>query len=167
WYVPYLTTDVFSSYLNTKNVWKILHNKKSKETSEPVIVVTNADGDNISEVESIIPVYYFYVDAFALGGDNSDFDIDFRVNWRPEEITDPNTLDSVTVTRSNGSVVFSPAGPQYKTDYTCNVAADFMKDGAFDASITSKEYMITATDSAGKTDSVIVRFIVREAFMLN
>ena len=167
WYIPYLTADSFYNYLNTKNVWKILHNKKSKETSEPVVVVTNADGDNITELESVTPIYYYYVDAFALGGSNSEFDIEFRVNWRPEEIDQPNGLTNVVVTRSGGSAVFNMDGPSYKTDYVCNVAGDFIKDGTFDQTINSKEYEITATDSEGKTDTVIVRFIVRETFMLN
>ncbi len=167
WYIPRLTSDIFDGFLNTRNVWKILKNKKSKEVSEPVIVVTNADGSNISEIESVTPVYYYYVDAFAYGGGNSDFDIDFRVNWRPEEITQPTALKKVTVTRENGSVVFNQDSPKYKTDYTCNVAGDFIKDGVFDSDITSKEYTITAVDAADKTDTVIVRFMVRDSFMLN
>lgn len=167
WYIPELTANIFDGFLNTKNVWKILHNKKSKETSEPVIVVTNADGSNISELQSVTPIYYYYVDAYALGGSNVDFDIDFRVNWRPEEIDDPTDLRSITITKENGSIAFSQENPIYKTDYTCNVATDFIKDGAFDPSITSKEYTITATDAANKSDTVIVRFIVRDSFMLN
>ncbi len=167
WYIPKLTSDIFDGFLNTRNVWKILKNKKSTETSEPVIVVTNADGSNISEIETVTPVYYYYVDAFAYGVSNSDFDIDFRVNWRPEEIIKPTDLKKVTITRENGSVVFNPDNPEYETDYTCNVAGDFIKDGVFDSDITSKEYTITAVDDADKTDTVIVRFMVRDSFMLN
>ncbi|MBQ8596534.1 MAG: hypothetical protein IJ409_01970, partial [Lachnospiraceae bacterium] len=167
WYIPDSTSNPFNSFLLTRNVWQILHNKKSKETSEPVVVVTNADGDNISELSNITPIYYYYVDAFALGGSNSEFDIAFRVNWRPEEIDEPNALVSVVVNRSGGGTVFGAAGPAYKTDYVCNVAGDFIKDGTFDQTINSVEYEITATDSEGKTDTVIVRFIVRETFMLN
>ncbi|MGN1180115.1 MAG: hypothetical protein ACI4SD_02790 [Suilimivivens sp.] len=169
WYLPQHTADGFWGYANTQNIWKILHNKKSKETSEPVVVVTNADGSNISNLSNIMPVYYFYVDAYSVGADsNSDFDIDFRINWMPEEITEPNALQSVVVERDGGGeTVFSLSNPSYKTKYTCNVAGDFIKDGALDPAVTSKDYMITATDIEGKTDSVIVRFIVREAFMLN
>lgn len=167
WYIPSSTADSFFSYLNARNVWQILHNKKSKETSEPVVVVTNADGDNISELDNIIPIYYYYVDGFALGGSNSEFDIEFMINWRPEEIDEPNSLTNVVVTRSGGGTVYSLDSPSYKTKYICNVANHFIKDGSFDYTINSIDYEITATDSEGKTDTVIVRFIVREAFMLN
>ena len=167
WYIPSGTADTFSGYSFTRNVWKILHNKKSKETSEPVVIVTNADGDNISELENVTPVYYYYVDAFALGSGNEEFDIEFMINWRPEEVDEPNALTNVTVSRSGGGMVYSLDSPSYKTKYVCNVAGDFIKDGTFDYTINSRDYEITATDSAGKTDTVIVRFIVRETFMLN
>lgn len=167
WYIPDSTADPFGGFGMARNVWQILHNKKSKESSEPVVVVTNADGNNISELDNVEPIYYYYVDGFAVGNGNTEFDVKFEINWRPEEIDEPNSLTSVVMTRSDGGTVFSLADPSYKTEYVCNVAGDFMKDGVLNSEMNSKEYEITATDSEGKTDKVIVRFIVRETFMLN
>lgn len=167
WYIPDSTADPFGTFGLARNVWQILHNKKSKETSEPVIVVRNADGNNISELDNVVPIYYYYVDGFAIGADNSEFDVKFEIDWRPEEVDEPNSLTNIVMTRSDGGIAFQMNDPAYKTEYVCNVAGDFMKDGVLDPEINSKEYEITATDSEGKTDKVLVRFIVREAFMLN
>ncbi len=168
WYIPGQTPDAFWNYGPMKNIWRILHNKGKKQKSEPVVIVTNADGDNIDDENALVPVYYFYVDDYSLSGvSREDFDVKYKINWTPENVTSPTALQSVVMTRSDGSVVQNIAGPSYQTEYTCNVATDFMKDGALNDAVTSKEYQITATDAAGHTDYAIVRFIVREAFMLN
>lgn len=166
WYAPNYSTGVFNEYSKILNIWKILHNRNSKETSEPVVVVTNADGIEIPELANVLTTYFFYADAYSIEAD-SDFKIDFKVNWIPEEVTEPNPLQSLQVTRENGSVVYTVDNPQYKTEYTCNVVADFMKNGDLNPDITVKDYTITATDTEGKVNQVIVRFILREAFLLN
>lgn len=168
WYIPGQTPDVFWNYGPMKNIWRILHNKGKKQKSDPVVIVTNADGDNIDDKNALVPIYYFYVDDYSLSGvSQEDFDVKYKINWTPESVTSPTALQSVIMTRSDGSVVQNIAGPSYQTEYTCNVATDFMKDGALNDAVTSKEYQITATDVAGHTDYAIVRFIVRETFMLN
>lgn len=166
WYAPNYSTGVFNEFNRTLNIWKILHNRNSKESSEPVIEVTNADGSRVPESSNILTTYYYYLDGYSTLVDE-DFEIDFRVNWLPIEVSEPNSLVSLTVEGEDGGIVASIDSPQYKTDYFCNVKGDFVVDGELNPAITSKNYIIRATDSQGKQDSVLVRFIVRESFMLN
>lgn len=166
WYAPNYSTGVFNEFNRTLNIWKILHNRNSKESSEPVIEVTNADGSRVPESSNILTTYYYYLDGYSTLVDE-DFEIDFRVNWLPIEVSEPNSLVSLTVEGEDGGIVASIDSPQYKTDYSCNVKGDFVVDGELNPAITSKNYIIRATDSQGKQDAVLVRFIVRESFMLN
>lgn len=166
WYIVTSIFDIFpNSYTYSgrfnklANIWRILHNRKSGETSTPAIVVTNADGDNISAALVEEPIYYFYVDPYSAAVAR-DFDIDFEVGWTPEEVTEPNELTDIVI---DGIAI----GNNGYTAYTYSVAADFLADGVLRQDITTKDYEITAVDSEGNSDSVIVRFVVREAFMLN
>jgi hypothetical protein len=153
---------MFGNFSKLRNIWKILQAAgKKKITTYPVVLVTNAAGEE--DETASVPVYYFYVDDYFT---TADFDIKFKVNWTPETVTIPNELTSLVVTGSSG-IIYSVSNPAYKTEYTCNVTNDFMQDGALRTDMSSREYTITATDSAEHTHSAIVRFLVREAFMLN
>lgn len=165
WYIPEDMRDLFMQNGKVRNIWSILHSRKSKRSSEPVVVVTNADGNNISMLENIEPLYYFYVDDYS---DTADFDVTFKVNWKPEEITDPLSLTLLVMEREEGGQLFAEGVPSYQTEYTCNVAGDFLNaDGTLNETVTSRTYIITATDEKGNTDSARVIVIVRKSFMLN
>ncbi len=167
WYAPNYSTGIFNNASSILNIWKIIHNRNSKEESYPVVIVENADDSFISEETNVMPVYYYYIDAYSVEA-LSDFDVSFKVNWTPEEMLAPTGLSSLTVKREDGSTAYAVSSPQYQpTVYTCNLKADFMQDGVLNPAITQRDYKITATDLTGKSDTVIVRFIIREAFMLN
>ena len=164
WYIPEDMRNLFLKFGDVRNIWSILHNKKSRRSSEPVVVVTNADGNNISALENIEPLYYFYVDDYS---ELADFDVKFKVNWKPEEVTEPLALSTLVVEREGGGQIFAEGSPAYGTEYTCNVAGDFMKDGVLDETVDSRTYVITATDEKGNSDSARVIVIARKSFMPN
>lgn len=164
WYIE-SSGAVFQDQSLVENVWKILHNKKSSRNSEPVVVVTNADGDNVSQLSSVSTTYYFYVDDYST---ESDFDVIYKVNWIPETVTDPRALTSVVVTRDDGTTLQSQESPAYEQEYTFNAAGDFLDaNGLLREDVTSRTYLITATDEKGNSDTATVIFIARETFMLN
>lgn len=170
WWAPVDMVKIFSpqqgnaSYMH--NIWKIMHNRTSRISSQPVVIVTNADGEVNKIMESQITTYYMYVDAYgALTPE--DFDIIYKINWMPEEVDEPNGLSSIELTRAGGELLHQEAAPEYKTEYTYNVSGDFLKDGQIKPGVTQQEYVITAADEKGNTDMAIVRVILREAFNLN
>lgn len=167
WYAPNYATGVFNNSSQIINIWKIIHNRKSKVQSQPVVVVTNADDSYISDEEGVMPVYYFYVDDYSIAADE-DFLVKFKVNWTPEEMATPTGLGSIVVKREDGSNVYSPGSPQYQpTEYSFKPVGDFTLDGMLNTGITQADYRITAMDLNGLSDTVIVRFVVRDGFMLN
>lgn len=167
WYAPNYSTGIFNNANQILNIWKIIHNRNTKEESCPVVIIENADDSFISEEENVMPVYYYYVDDYSAAA-TSDFDVQIKINWTPEEMLTPTGLSSLVVKREDGSTAYSVSSPQYQpAGYTCNLAGDFVQNGLLNAAITQRDYKVTATDLNGKSDTVIVRFIVREAFMLN
>lgn len=167
WYAPNYSTGIFNNPYQIINIWKIIHNRNSKQRSQPVVLVTNADDSYISDAEGAMPVYYFYVDDYSIAADE-DFLVKFKVAWTPEEMTVPTGLASITVKRADGSNVYSPGGPQYQpTEYSFKPVGDFTLDGMLNSGITQADYRITAMDLNGLSDTVIVRFVVRDGFMLN
>lgn len=166
WWTPDPMVEHFKSAGGMHNIWKIMHNRTSRISSQPVVIVTNADGEVNKIMESQITTYYMYVDAYgALTPE--DFDIIYKINWMPEEVDEPNGLSSIELTRAGGELLHQEAAPEYKTEYTYNVSGDFLKDGQIKPGVTQQEYVITAADEKGNTDMAIVRVILREAFNLN
>lgn len=166
WWTPDPMVEHFKSAGGMHNIWKIMHNRTSRISSQPVVIVTNADGEVNKIMESQITTYYMYVDAYgALTPE--DFDIIYKINWMPEEVDEPNGLSRIELTRAEGELLHQEAAPEYKTEYTYNVSGDFLKDGQIKPGVTRQEYVITAADEKGNTDMAIVRVILREAFNLN
>ena len=118
------------------------------------------------DLENAVTEYYFYVDEYLIGRPE-EFTIDYKVLWTPEEVTNPSALTTLTVTRSDGGVIQSEASPAYQTTYSCNVAGDFLDAEGKWNGIRSRQYLITATDTKDKSNTVSVYVIFRDSFMLN
>ena len=64
-------------------------------------------------------------------------------------------------------MVQTQGSPSYNTEYTCDVRGDFVNgDGTWNGQ-RMVQYLITATDEKGKSDTVSVFVIMRDSFMLN
>ena len=94
--------------------------------------------------------------------------INYKAMWTPEEVTDPYALSSLVVKRAaTGDVIQSQDSPAYETEYTCDVIGDFVDaEGGWNGT-RMMQYLITATDEKGKSDTVSVFVIFRDSFMLN
>lgn len=166
WFVPVTSGDAFSEYGKMNNVWKIMHQRTSKKSSTPRVVVTNSDEMREPDLQNGAVEYYFYRDEFMLTQTDA-FCIDYKVIFTPEEISNPSALTSIEVKRASGGVVQTQGSPSYNTEYTCDVRGDFVNgDGTWNGQ-RMVQYLITATDEKGKSDTVSVFVIMRDSFMLN
>lgn len=166
WFIPVTSGDNFTSFGKMLNIWKIMHNKTSKKSSSPKVIVTNPDYIREPDETNAATVYYIYIDEFMLNQADA-FDIIYKAIWTPEEVTNPNALSSLWVERAEGGILQKQDSPSYETEYTYNVKGDFVNaEGAWNG-VRSKQYLINATDEAGKTDTASVFVIFRDSFMLN
>ena len=165
WFAPVVSGDNFVGFGKMNNIWKILHNRTSKKSSTPEVIVTNPDYIKEPEGSNAVTEYYIYVDEYMIGQSGA-FNIDYKAIWTPEETTDPTPLTSLTVSRASGGVLKADSSPSYNVEYTYNTIGDFVSGGAWNGN-RSMHYLIAATDAAGKTDTVSVYVIFRDSFMLN
>lgn len=169
WYAPGSISTTFTDYGNMLNIWKIMHNKTSKKSSSPKVIVTNADYSIIQGNEITDNTYYIYVDEYeAL--EAGAFLIKYRVDWTPIEVTNPTELSSLSITRlSDGKEVKNDTSPEYNKEppYEYDASEDFKNAEGQLNGVKSVGYQITAQDKANKADSAIVWIIVRDSFMLN
>ena len=167
WYAPYTYGHIFENPGQMLNIFRIMHNRTSKKTSTPKVLVTNADYTKIPDMQNTAVSYYFYLDEYMMI-DADAFYVNYKVSWTPEEVTDPNALSSLVVKRAaTGDVIQSQDSPAYETEYTCDVRGDFVDaEGGWNGT-RMMQYLITATDEKGKSDTVSVFVIFRDSFMLN
>ena len=165
WFVPVTSGDNFVGYGKMHNIWTIMHQRTSKKSSTPKVVVTNADHMKEPDNTNIATEYYIYVDEY-MASEADAYVIDYKAIWTPEEVTNPNNLVSLTVERAEGGLVQSQSSPAYNTEYQCNVKGDFITDGKWNGT-RMMQYLITATDTAEKSDIASVFVIFRDSFMLN
>lgn len=158
--VAYYIDPIFMNPLTKSNIWKILKNRKL-DNSMVVVEVTN--GEVTSET---IPRRIIYADEF----DSKSFDIKYKVLLLGSE-KNPSSLQDVTLTFEDGTQAGKAAILQYNEENTNNVRHGFTVDGSgsgiLNPSVTEKKVTITATNSNGKTGTVDVYVILREAFLLN
>lgn len=165
WFVPVTSGDNFVGYGKMHNIWSIMHQRTSKKSSTPKVIVTNPDYLKEPDITNAATEYYIYVDEYMASQPDA-YVIDYKAIWTPEEATNPNNLISLTVERAEGGVIQSQSSPAYNTEYQCNVKGDFITDGKWNGT-RMMHYLITATDVAGKSDTASVFVIFRDSFMLN